>query len=216
MTELSELIEPIMLMNPPNISSLTLTDVIKYGSFGLKNRKLLKEKWAEIIRIMTAPALDILKEWFESEEGLAFFAKAEQLAVRQACALTFMPNNKRAQTVSQDNLERAQYFNEPRNIAACCIADDNLLYNRLIAANHLDDTPAGDLLTGTVQISKENGTREKGKAGEENSSIPIIAMTARAMGGDKEKCYQAGMDGYVSKPFKPAEVFFEINKLCGK
>jgi CheY-like chemotaxis protein len=46
--------------------------------------------------------------------------------------------------------------------------------------------------------------------------VPIIALTAHALKDDKDKCLAAGMDGYITKPIRPAELFDVISQITSK
>ena len=74
-----------------------------------------------------------------------------------------------------------------------------------------------DLVLMDVQMPEMDGfeataairARERGSG----QHLPILAMTAYAMKGDRERCLEAGMDGYVSKPIQPRELWKAIDKL---
>jgi two-component system, sensor histidine kinase len=48
---------------------------------------------------------------------------------------------------------------------------------------------------------------------ENKRNVPIIALTAAAIKGEKEKCFAEGMNDYISKPFKPEEFFQKIENI---
>src|SRR5450759_1748185 len=74
-----------------------------------------------------------------------------------------------------------------------------------------------DLILMDIQMPVMSGlvAAEKIRALESTTSshVPIIAITANAMIGDKEKCLSAGIDDYISKPFQPAALIDKIKKI---
>lgn len=73
-----------------------------------------------------------------------------------------------------------------------------------------------DIILMDIQMPVMSGliAAERIRALEANtdSHIPIIAITANAMLGDKEKCISAGIDDYISKPFQPSVLIEKIRK----
>ena len=51
---------------------------------------------------------------------------------------------------------------------------------------------------------------------ELHNNVPIIALTANAIKGDADKCKQAGMNDYVSKPFDPSDLYNKILTLINQ
>lgn len=56
--------------------------------------------------------------------------------------------------------------------------------------------------------------REREAEEQRGERRPIVALTAHALVGDREKCLVAGMDGYITKPFKQEEILFYLKRYC--
>jgi len=117
---------------------------------------------------------------------------------------------------------------EPDACLRVLLAEDNLVNQRLavrllekrghrvvVAATGLEalkalEKESFDLVLMDVQMPEMDGLeataiiREKEKGTGHRQ--PIVALTAHAMKGDREKCIEGGMDGYLSKPIRPQEL----------
>jgi CheY-like chemotaxis protein len=77
-----------------------------------------------------------------------------------------------------------------------------------------------DLVLMDVQMPEMDGLEATAeiRAGEQQTDahLPVIAMTAHALKGDRERCLEAGMDTYVAKPIRPEELFEAIDAVFAR
>jgi len=62
------------------------------------------------------------------------------------------------------------------------------------------------------QATRELRRREAGS----DDHLPVLAMTAAAMDGDREACLAAGMDDYITKPVRPDDVRQALGRWIGR
>jgi two-component system, sensor histidine kinase and response regulator len=97
--------------------------------------------------------------------------------------------------------------------AECCAVKHGHQAIEAVQRDHFDlvlmdcQMPEMDGFEATRQI------RQLECAGQLPGHLPIIAMTANALKGDRERCLQAGMDDYIGKPFEPESLLRMIGRL---
>jgi two-component system, cell cycle response regulator DivK len=73
-----------------------------------------------------------------------------------------------------------------------------------------------DLVLMDIQLPDIDGVEALGRlrADERSASLPVLALTAQAMEGDRERFLAAGFDGYISKPVDIAEFVTTVKRYC--
>lgn len=111
--------------------------------------------------------------------------------------------------VVEDNLMNQQLM---RHLLASWKLDFDLVENGEEAIKMLKLTKY-DLVLMDIQMPVMDGYKTTQKIREElNSDVLIIAMTAHAMAGEREKCISFGMNDYISKPIKESELYRLVKK----
>jgi signal transduction histidine kinase/CheY-like chemotaxis protein len=75
-----------------------------------------------------------------------------------------------------------------------------------------------DVILMDVQMPEMDGLEAtqaiRAREASNGDHVPIIAMTAHAMSGDRERCLEAGMDGYLAKPIEPAQLREALDRVA--
>ena len=73
-----------------------------------------------------------------------------------------------------------------------------------------------DLVLMDIQLPDIDGVEalDRLRADERTASVPVLALTAQAMEGDRERFLAAGFDGYLSKPVNIADLVSTVKRYC--
>jgi CheY-like chemotaxis protein len=194
-----------------------------------KNIVLIDEKGSE--HSLTARLISLKRGTFTQEFGKNF--SVLNIIVPFA-HIVREPKQQIASSRIEELIQKEKVHKEMKDIKILLV-EDNLINQKITLLTlkplvHSIDTASNgrealdkfgtasyDLILMDIQMPVMSGlvAAEKIRALESttNSHVPIIAITANAMLGDKEKCISAGIDDYISKPFQPSALIDKIKKF---
>jgi signal transduction histidine kinase/DNA-binding response OmpR family regulator len=187
----------------------------------------------------TGLGLSIVKKIVELHQGKISVVSTPGVG---SIFITQLPFEKGSDTASAQsttkNVPSTSESLEPLQGARILIAEDNSVNQLLIkkvltktgclidiASNGLEAIKRltdgnYDVILMDVQMPEMDGHEAtlhiRNKLSPPFSEIPIIAMTAHAFGSDVNKCFDVGMNDYVSKPFKPEDLYAKLIKCIAK
>ncbi len=176
----------VMMLNPENISA-AMESCLEYGISSYVSKPVRAEALAAMVRhaIGLETASDLVGPEIEkprtSHTGLRILV-AEDNPTSQLIAKKTLEKMGHIVTIAGNGLEEVQLFRKYG-------------YDLVLTDIEMPIMDGFEALKRMRAAESETGTR-----------TPVIAMTAYAMKEDRERCLAAGMDGYLSKPVKQAEL----------
>jgi CheY-like chemotaxis protein len=180
-----------------------MTPVIVYSAkdFSPKERSQLKQ-YANRILLKDVNSLDLLLE----ETVLLLHINQKDLLPEKRKLIENLRSNKDILTAKNVLV----VDDDVRNLFALTTAFDRFNINTITAeSGHeamqiLGEHPHIDIVLMDIMMPEMDGyeTTQKIRREHKNTSLPIIAVTAKAMKGDREKCIEAGASDYITKPLK--------------
>ena len=189
-------LKQIKLIAITDIDERTDDETVRQGGFITRlHRPLLQS------RLMDAIASAILPP--QSPHKLQQAAPAP--VTLKGLHLLVAEDNEMNQFVTQETLKRVG--------CTCEIVADGALALEAVQARAFDAVLMDCQMPGMDGLEASRRIRDCEAASGTGKHIPIIALTAEAIAGDRERCLAAGMDGYVSKPINPDDLFAAIQLL---